>query len=116
MRVSPKSSLSRYSEEFRSDALNLIRRGDRSVRQLGADLGVSPWTLREWRKKDLMAAKNKKPKAAAPSESTGSNETAEQKLARLEGENRRLLRENEQLRMDREILKKAAAFFAKESE
>lgn len=118
MRVSPKSSLSRYSEEFRSDALNLIRRGDRSVRQLGADLGVSPWTLREWRKKDLMAAKNKKSKATATAatETGSATETDAQQLARLKRENQRLLRENEQLREDREILKKAAAFFAKESE
>jgi transposase-like protein len=49
--------------------------------------------------------------APAPKE-----ETAEQRLSRLERENERLRRENELLRMDREILKKAAAFFAKESE
>jgi transposase len=34
----------------------------------------------------------------------------------LEAENRRLRKENKRLRMEREILKKAAAFFAKESE
>jgi transposase-like protein len=44
------------------------------------------------------------------------NESAEQRAARLERENQSLREENDSLRMDREILKKAAAFFAKESE
>lgn len=41
------------------------------------------------------------------------NETAEQKLARLERENDRLRREVESLKVDREILERANAFFAK---
>jgi hypothetical protein len=43
-------------------------------------------------------------------------ETPEQRLARLEHENAKLRREIESLKVDREILKKAAAFFVKESE
>jgi transposase-like protein len=43
-------------------------------------------------------------------------ESAEERAARLERENAALRKEVEALRMDREILKKAAAFFAKESE
>jgi transposase-like protein len=43
-------------------------------------------------------------------------ESPEQRLERLERENERLRKENDSLRTDREILKKAAAFFAKESE
>jgi transposase-like protein len=46
----------------------------------------------------------------------GPNETLEQRVARLERENERLHKENAELRMHREILKKAAAFFAKENE
>ena len=105
----------KYSETFKSEALALIRRDDRSFRQLAEDLGVNSWTLRDWYKKDEMA---KKPKGTKPAQvpSGASNETAEQRLARLERENERLRKENESLRMDREILKKAAAFFAKESE
>ena len=105
----------RYSDDFRAEALALIRRRDRSYNQLASDLGVNSWTLRDWYKKDAMAKKTKPakgpPAAAAPKE-----ETAEQRVSRLERENERLRRENESLRMDREILKKAAAFFAKESE
>ena len=50
--------------------------------------------------------------AAAPSGS----ETLEEKVARLERENAQLRKKNDDLEMDRAILKKAAAFFAKESE
>lgn len=103
--------VSRFTEEFKSDALDLVRRGNRSLRQVASDLGISYWTLREWYRQSEMA-KRKKAKAAAPSGS----ETAEQELQRLRRENALLRRENEQLRQDREILKKAAAFFAKESE
>jgi transposase len=62
-----------------------------------------------------MAKRNKSAKGAGPAPAP-KEETAEQRLSRLERENERLRRENELLRMDREILKKAAAFFAKESE
>ena len=116
MRVSTSHGPNRYSDDFRTDALNLIRRGDRSFRQLSEDLGVSHWTLRDWWKKDQMAGKNKKSKGASSPSVPGATETLEQRLARLERENERLRRENESLRTDREILKKAAAFFAKESE
>lgn len=102
-----------YTEEFRSDALNLLRRGDRSVREVAAALGVSPWTLRDWYKKDEMARKAKNPPKTRPGPTPG--ESSDQRLARLERENDRLRKENDSLRMDREILKKAAAFFAKES-
>jgi len=102
-----------HTEEFRAEAVALYRRTDRSIKQLAEDLGVNHWTLRYWVDQDEMKRKKKQaPRAAvAPAK-----ETAEQRLARLERENAKLHRENEQLRMDREILKKAAAFFAKESE
>ena len=56
----------------------------------------------------------KKPKAK--SEQPGTEESAAGKLARLEREVLRLEKENASLRIDREILKKAATFFAKENE
>jgi transposase len=63
-----------------------------------------------------MAKKPKVAKKAPPLPSAPKDETAEHRAARLERENARLRKEIDQLRMDREILKKAAAFFAKESE
>jgi transposase-like protein len=59
----------------------------------------------------------KKPKGRkAPTEIAAGTETPEQELARLRREVERQRKRIETLEMDREILKKAAAFFAKESE
>lgn len=104
-----------YTQEFRNDAVNLLRTSDRSVRNVAQSLGVSIFTLREWYKKSEMAKKSKKDKPS-PRPAVLGEETAAQKLARLERENAALRKENDSLRMDREILKKAAAFFAKENE
>ena len=111
-----RATRQRYTEEFKTEALALIDRDDRSFAQLGQDLGVQPWTLRYWYKQREMAKKKKKQAGKAPLSVAFKDETAEQRLARLERENKRLQRENDQLKMDREILKKAAAFFAKENE
>jgi transposase len=109
-----RATRKRYTEEFKSEALALMDRDDRSYQQLSEDLGVTAWTLRSWYKQREMAKKSKgKPKKAAL---VAKDETPEQKVARLERDNERLRRQNEQLLMDREILKKAAAFFAKEKE
>lgn len=104
-----------YSDEFKTDALRLICRGDRSYSQLAADLGVSHWTLRDWYKKEEMTKKSPK-KGRSGAAPVPAQETHEERAARLERELKRLERENASLRQDREILKKAAAFFAKESE
>jgi transposase len=111
MRVRP----SKYTNEFKAEALALIRRNDRSYRQLSEDLGVNSWTLRDWYKKDEMAKRSKSGKGV-PEPAPTAGETAEQELARLRRENERQRKEIESLKTDREILKKAAAFFAKESE
>lgn len=108
MRITPT-----YSDEFRADALRLVAKGNRSVAKVAIDLGVNEWTLRDWMKKDLMRQKKKQAAQTAPL--TPETMTAEQKMAWLEHENARLKEEVATLRMDREILKKAAAFFAKES-
>jgi transposase len=99
---------SKYSDEFRADALNLIRSGDRSFRALADALGVNSWTLRDWYKKDEMAKKQKAGTKKVPLDEAAESGSEESELVRLKRENQ-LLRENEALRMDREILKKAAA-------
>jgi transposase len=104
-----------YTTEFREAAVAAARRGERSFRELGLDLGVSPHTLRQWWMEAEVGSRSNKKKALTKARS-GETETAEQRAARLEREVKRLQRENASLKMDREILKKAAAFFAKESE
>jgi len=89
-----------YTEEFKLDALNLIRRGDRSIAQVARDLGVSHWTLRGWVKSEQMAKRRKKkgtPQAAAVAPAADS---PQQRLERLERENERLRKENDSLRTD----------------
>lgn len=102
----------RFTDEFRVEAVALYRRGGRSVRRLAADLGMSPHTLENWLKQDAMKKRKKQSTGGKPP----ANETAEQKVERLEKELARLKRINARLEEDREILKKAAAFFAKENE
>jgi transposase len=90
-----------YTEEFRRDAVRLMRnRGKRTVAQIADDLGVTDGMLYRWAEKLDKASTAKR------------NEQGET----LEQENRRLRKDVERLRVERAILKKAAAFFAKESE
>ena len=96
---------------------------DVTVKEIAARLGVNCWTLGTWYRQDELARKhgNKKkgPKARsakAAAKADPLEESAEERAARLERENAALRKKVEQLEMDRAILKKAAAFFAKESE
>ncbi len=88
-----------YPREFRTEAIRLVREGGLSMAQVTRDLGVSDQTLRNWLKQaDLDSGRR-----------TDGLTTEERE------ELRRLRRENRILREEREILKKAAAFFARET-
>ncbi len=88
-----------YSEQFRREAVQLVRRGDRSIPQLARELGCSPQSLRNWaRQIDVDDGKR---------EGLSSDERDEL---------RRLRREVRVLAEEREILKKAAAFFAQDND
>jgi transposase len=88
-----------YPPEFRREAVQLTRTAERSIAQVARDLGVSNQTLRNWIKQaDVDSGKRE-----------GLTTDEREELRRLRRENRTLLQE-------REILKKAAAFFARESE
>jgi len=105
----------KYDPQFKRDALRLVERGDRSLNAVARDLGIPQKTLWAWYYIEM--GKKGKPgpgskvvgKASAP-------ETPQETIARLEREVSELKRKNAALEMDRAILKKAAAFFAKESE
>ena len=88
-----------YPAEFRSEAVRLIRSGQRTPEQLARDLGCSAQAIRNWvRQTDLDAGRRH----------DGLTTAEREELARLR-------RENRVLREEREILRKAAAFFAKET-
>lgn len=92
-----------YSAEFKQDAVALMRRQweqGRTVAAIARDLGVSAQLLRYWeRTLEARTAATTLPTAVAP----------------LQLEVKRLRRELEQARQERDFLKRAAAFFAKES-
>ena len=89
-----------FTPDFKNEAVRLCKAGDRSVAQVARDLGLSQITLHKWVRQW---------KVDVGSANTGALTTAERE------ELQRLRRENKRLQMEREILKKAAAFFAKES-
>ena len=89
-----------YPPELRREALRLLRAGDRSPKQLAAELGCSEQTLRNWLRQDEADRGER------------SDVLSSEERKRL----RELERENRVLRQEREILKRAAAFFARETE
>jgi transposase len=92
----------RYSEQYRRDAARLVIDSGRSLRDVGAELGVNSETLRRW----VLDERGREEAAKVDAEEPLSfNERFE-----LE----ELRRRNAQLEKDVEFLKKAAAFFASE--
>jgi|SRR5210317_2270049 transposase len=90
-----------YSKQFKVDAVKLVIEQGYNVSEAARNLGIHHSSLRRW-KKQLDADGNQ----AFPGK--GHMTTEKEELYRLRKENKRL-------RMEREILKKAAAFFANES-
>jgi transposase len=89
-----------FTAEFKAEAVRLCQVGDRTVRQVAKDLDLTETALRDWVRRAEVDAGEGPP---------GALTTAERE------ELTRLRRENKRLQMERDILKKAAAFFAKES-
>ena len=94
-----KRGRQRFTEEFRREAVRLVKESERPLKDLAAELGLSPTGLRNW-----VRRLDREPPAT----------TGPARVVRLEEEVRQLKRENDRLREEREILKKATAFFAKE--
>jgi transposase len=86
-----------FTPEFKQEAVRLLTESGRPLRQVARELGLHAAQLRDWRRE---LARPSPTAASAPSDAE---------------EVRRLRRELEVVRQERDFLKKAAAFFAKES-
>jgi transposase len=91
----------RYSKEFKRDAVALARSSSKTVTEVARDLGVSPEGLRSWVKQDQVDRGEGAPGALTSAEHE---------------ELRRLRRQNLEQQRTIEVLKKATAFFARESD
>jgi len=89
-----------YSREFKIEAVKLVTEAGNSQSQVASDLGIHPNTLYKWVQKY-----SERPQDAFPGK--GHQLTEAEAL-------RKLQRENERLRMERDILKKAVAIFSKD--
>jgi transposase len=86
-----------FTADFKREAVRILTTSGRGISSVAADLGIGKSTLDRWRRtieeKDLLA---------------GPHEDMNKELARLR-------KENELLRQERDLLKKATAFFARET-
>ena len=90
-----------FTKEFKAEAVRLCKVGDRSIGKVAKDLDLTETALRAWVKQAEVDAGHGPPEALTTVE--------REELVRLR-------RENKRLQMERDILKAAATFFAKESE
>lgn len=88
-----------YSAEFKLETVKRIEKTGESVSKVASDLGVKPTTLHGW-------IKNYRKSSATPFPGSGKLAPEDERIRKLERENRELKEENE-------ILKKAASYFAK---
>ena len=91
----------KYPPEFRAEAVELVRTSGRSQAEIARSLGINVQTLSGW----VTADRDARAREADPTR------LSEDELAEL----KRLRKENAELRTDREILRKAAAYFARET-
>ena len=89
-----------FNDEYKQQVLELIRAGDKSLSAICKDLDLTESTVRRWVKLDQ--------ETNGIMTQNSLSETDQQELQRLRAENKRL-------KSEREILKKATAFFARES-
>lgn len=88
-----------FSPEFKAETVELIRSSGRSIPDVCADLDLTVTTVRNWMRQARIDA----------GEAEGLTTDEREELRRLRAENRTL-------RMERDLMKKAAAFFAKDSD
>jgi transposase len=96
----PVGRPSKYAPEYRESAVAMVRESGKPIAEVARDLGINEGTLGNWVNADRRRRGEQREDQVS--------ETERAELVRLR-------RENAQLRMEKEILKKAAAFFVTES-
>ena len=89
----------RFTQEFKEEAVKLSERGDLSIRQVAANLGIHEKALHRWRREKREAHQ------AGTRFAPGNGRARDEELERLR-------KENQQLRIEREVLKKALGYLA----
>lgn len=92
------STTNRYNEEFKADAIKMVKEGKRSVNGVAKDLGINPQTLRNWINEEK---KRQNPESV--------------RILELEAALKTEKRRNSELEEAVAILKKATALFVKDS-
>ena len=95
--------MERHNAEFRKDAVSLVLSSGRPIKQVARELGISDTTLGNWIRAERTGG-------SGLTKATSVTDDAE-----MEAENRRLKRRVDELEKEREILKRATAFWVKES-
>ncbi len=90
-----KRTRRRFTTEFKAETVKLVKQSNRTMADVAMELGISAKSVGEW---------------VRLSEESGDSISEDERI-----ELRRLRKENRELRMEKEILAKATAFFAKES-
>lgn len=90
----------KYSQEFKTEAINMVLNEEKSADDVGKMLKIHPSTIRKW-----IARYRKDGEDAFPG--NGNQTPAEKEIARLK-------KEIKELKQEKDILKKATAYFAKE--
>ena len=94
-----------FTAEFKKEALELLKKGEKSAAELERDLGITPGLLGKWKSRyQVVAVKDGQGEQIVPSE-----------VEAVKAENRRLQRELANVEEEREILKKALVIFSKKN-
>ena len=94
-----RRSRRKFSVEFKRDAVEIVRTSDKSIAEVARELGIYDSSLGSWVRQDQIDR----------GERDGVSSDEQQELSELR-------RENAHLRMERELLKRAVAFWVKESD
>ena len=101
------SKRARYTEEFRQRAVQLSEESEKNMKEVAAELKIAPATLSKWRREAGVAIPRSGPEA-------DELRRMRAEVEKLRKQTRLLEKEKKMAEMERDILKKATAFFARD--